>query len=64
MEGLIASLRSAPAESTLEKLCDLLTRHIRREENELFQLAQAEWPEDVLQELGAAIEAKVVRVCL
>ena len=64
LEGMVAQLRSAPTGAVLESLCALLTEHIRREENELFQWAQERLPEAVLRELGAAIEAKVVRVCL
>jgi hemerythrin-like domain-containing protein len=64
MEDLIAQLRSAPTAILLERLCGLLTGHIRREENDLFQLAQARLPESVLREIGPAIERKAVRVCL
>jgi iron-sulfur cluster repair protein YtfE (RIC family) len=64
LEALVARLRAAPSAALLEEFCDLLTRHIRREESELFQLAQARLPELVLSELGAAIEARVVRICL
>lgn len=64
IEALIAQLRCAPAVDLLERLCGLLPEHIRREENDLFQMAQSRLPEPTLRELGAAIEAKVVRVCL
>ena len=64
VEDLIAQLRSAPTEALLERLCGLLSEHIRREENDLFQTAQAQLPEPILRELGAAIERKVVRICL
>jgi hemerythrin-like domain-containing protein len=64
VEDLIARLRSAPAEALLEGLCGLLTEHIRREEQELFQEAQSRLPEPVLRVLGTAIEAKAVRICL
>jgi hemerythrin-like domain-containing protein len=64
MEGLIAQLRSAPSEALLERLCGLLAAHIRREENDLFQMAQSRLPEPILRELGTAIERKAVRVCL
>ena len=63
-EDLIAQLRSAPTAALLERLCGLLTEHIRREENELFQLAQARLPETVLRDLGAAIARRVVLICL
>jgi hemerythrin-like domain-containing protein len=64
VEDLIAQLRGAPSALLLERLCSLLEEHIRREERELFQMAQARLPEAVLRELGIAIEAKAVRVCL
>jgi len=64
MEDLVAQLRSAPAEALLERLCGLLAEHIRREENDLFQLAQSRLPESMLRELGLAIERRVVRICL
>jgi hemerythrin-like domain-containing protein len=64
MENLIARLRGDPTAALLEQLCELLTAHIRREENELFQIVQARLPAALLQELGVAIDAKAVRVCL
>lgn len=64
VEVLIAQLRSAPTEALLERLCGLLSEHIRREETDLFQMAQSQLPEPILRELGAAIEKKVVRICL
>ena len=64
VEQLIAQLRSAPTAGLLERLCALLTEHIRREENELFQLAQARLPAPVLHELGVAIDQRAVRICL
>jgi len=64
VEDLVAQLRSAPTAALLERLCGLLAEHIRREENDLFQVAQSRLPETVLRELGTAIEAKVVRICL
>ncbi len=64
VEDLIAQLRSTPAAALLERLCGLLAEHIRREESDLFQMAQSRLPESTLRELGAAIEAKAVRICL
>ena len=64
VEEIVAQLRSAPTAALLERLCGLLAEHIRREENDLFQLAQSRLPEPILRELGAAIERKVVRICL
>jgi iron-sulfur cluster repair protein YtfE (RIC family) len=64
LEHIIVQLRAAPSAALLEQLCDLLTRHIRREENELFPIVQERLAGPVLRELGEAIEAKVVRICL
>jgi len=64
VEEIVAQLRSAPTAALLERLCGLLSEHIRREESDLFQLAQSRLPEAVLVELGAAIERRVVRICL
>ncbi|HLY18843.1 MAG TPA: hemerythrin domain-containing protein [Bryobacteraceae bacterium] len=64
LEGIIEQLRRAPTAALLEQFCALLANHIRREENELFQMAQAQLPACVLHELGIAIDAKAVRVCL
>jgi hemerythrin-like domain-containing protein len=64
LERIFERLRTGPSAELLEQMCALLTAHIRREENELFQQAQAQVPEAVLGELGVAIESKVVRVCL
>ena len=64
VEDLIAQLRSTPETALLERLCDLLVEHIRCEESDLFQVAQSRLPEPILRELGAAIEAKVVKICL
>ncbi len=64
MEELVSQLRAAPSCLLLEQLCDLLTAHIRREENELFQMAQAQLPAPVLEGLGPAIDARAVRICM
>ena len=64
IEGLIAQLRTAPAEALLERFCALLSGHIRREENELFEQIQRTLPREVLERAGGEIDARVVRVCL
>jgi hemerythrin-like domain-containing protein len=64
IEDLVAQLRTAPSEPLLEQLCALLTENIRREESDLFQMIQSRLPEPILQELGAAIDAQAVRICL
>lgn len=64
LEGMIDQMRTAPSAELLEKFCALLRRHIRREENELFQDVQSRLPKDVLASAGKEIDARVVRVCL
>lgn len=64
LENLIAQLRSAPSGPLLDRLCDLLAEHIRREERNLFPMAQLRLPEAVLRDLGRAIGIKAVRICL
>jgi hemerythrin-like domain-containing protein len=64
LENIIAQLRSAATAELLERLCSLLAGHIRREENDLFQMAQSRLPETILRELGEAIQSKAVRICL
>jgi hemerythrin-like domain-containing protein len=64
LEALVAALRTAPSAALLEQFCALLSAHIRREENELFQQVQATLPRDVLDSLGAEIDSRAVRICL
>ena len=64
IENLVGQLRTAPSAELLERFCTSLAGHIRREENELFQTAQARLPAQVLEELGRVIDAQAVRVCL
>ena len=64
MEALVEGLRTHPTRDLIEKFTELLRRHIRREEEVLFESIQAELPREVLDELGGKIDEKVVRVCL
>jgi hemerythrin-like domain-containing protein len=64
IEAIVSEVRTAPAPETLESFCALLSRHIRREENELFQEIQRTLPPDELQRLGREIDARAVRICL
>ena len=48
----------------LEQFCALLTAHIRREENELFEQIQRQMPRAELDRAGAEIDRRAVRVCL
>ena len=45
LEGMVAQLRTTAAADLLVRFCGLLTSHIRREENELFQEIQRTLPD-------------------
>jgi len=64
MEALIPRLRTSPAADLLEEFCQLLSTHIRREENELYEQIQRSLPRDVLERAGAEIDRRAVRICL
>jgi iron-sulfur cluster repair protein YtfE (RIC family) len=64
IEGLVEQLRTAPTEALLEQFCTLLSSHIRREENELFEEIQRTLPREVLDRAGSEIDRRAVRVCL
>jgi len=64
IEAMVGELRVDPTIPALEDLCALLTSHIRREENELFEDAQRCMPAGALEEIGRLVAEKVIRVCL
>jgi hemerythrin-like domain-containing protein len=64
IEALVAQLRGPASPALLEEFCALLSGHIRREENELFERIQRELPRDVLDRAGVEIDRRAVRVCL
>ena len=64
VEALVGELRSAPSPDMLEQFCELLTTHIRKEENQLFEQAQRSLPREELDRLGQEIDARAVRICL
>lgn len=64
LEALVARLRAEPSLALIRDFLDLLRRHIRREERELFEQAQELIPRETLDELGREIDEKAVRVCL
>jgi hemerythrin-like domain-containing protein len=64
MEGMIAQMRTAPTAALLEEFCALLSGHIRREENELFEEIQRVMPREVLDRAGAEIDRRAVRICM
>jgi hemerythrin-like domain-containing protein len=64
MEAFIPRLRTAPTADLLEQFCRLLSTHIRREENELFEQIQQSLARDVLDRAGVEIDRRAVRICL
>ena len=64
MERLVGELRHKPDRAVLEEFLELLRSHIRREENELFVLAQERMPAAALGALQAPMKARVAEVCL
>jgi hemerythrin-like domain-containing protein len=64
MEAMVERLRKDPTREGIEEFCDQLARHIRREENELFEQIQRELPREVLDGAGQEIDRRAVRSCL
>jgi hemerythrin-like domain-containing protein len=64
LEALIEQLAAAPTAVVLEQFCSLLSAHIRREENDLFEPIQSALPRDVLDRTGSEIDRRAVRICL
>ena len=64
LEAQVAQLRTAPAPALIAQFCELLATHIRREERELFEQIQQSLPREVLDQAGAEIDRRAVRICL
>jgi hemerythrin-like domain-containing protein len=64
LEGVVAQLRTAPSAALLEQFCAVLSGHIRKEENDLFEQIQRSLPREVLDRAGGEIDRRAVRVCL
>jgi hemerythrin-like domain-containing protein len=64
IEQMIAEMRVQPSAEALERFCDLLSSHIRREESEFFQHVQQTLPREMLDRIGKVLQEKAVRVCL
>ena len=64
IERLVSELRQGATVENLERFCELLTAHIRREENDVFQQIQRDLPRETLDRAGAEIDRRAVRVCL
>jgi hemerythrin-like domain-containing protein len=64
IESLVGQLRSEPSLELIDQFCELLARHIRREETELFEQIQRDLPREVLDEAGREIDRRAIRACL
>jgi hemerythrin-like domain-containing protein len=63
VEAIIVQMGIQPGDSLLAEFTGLLSRHIRREESELFEDIQRRLSPEVLQRLATEIDAKAMRVC-
>ena len=64
LEAMVARLRTSPSAELLEQFCELLSRHIRREERDLFEYMQRTIPREELERLGVEIDRRAVQICL
>jgi hemerythrin-like domain-containing protein len=64
MEEQVGALRQSSRHEVLEDFLELLRSHIRKEENELFQLLQERMPAEALSALAAPLGEMVIEVCL
>jgi len=64
IETLVGELRRAPSAALLEQFFALLSKHIRREENELFEQIQQALTPEALRRTGSEIDRRAVRICL
>lgn len=64
LEALVAQLRQQPTPASLSAFTQLLRRHIRREERELFEQAQQSLSAATLASIGHILDQKAVRICL
>lgn len=64
MESLVAELRRRPDRDCLEEFLELLRAHIRREENEFFELIQAQMPPGALDAVAVPLKESVIETGL
>jgi hemerythrin-like domain-containing protein len=64
MEAMVETLRTAPSAGLLERFFVQLSEHVRREERDFFEEVQRVLSRETLDELGAEIDRRAVRVCL
>lgn len=66
IEDIVRLIKAAPSDEAVDpllELADLLERHIRIEERELFQTVQARLGAAELDDLGRRLERRINRVC-
>jgi hemerythrin-like domain-containing protein len=59
IEALVSRLRADASATLLEEFCDRLSKHIRREENELFEHMQRVLPPEALASAGSEIRRRM-----
>ncbi|MEO8594978.1 MAG: hemerythrin domain-containing protein [Candidatus Solibacter sp.] len=64
MEAMVAEVRSVPTAELLERFCELISTHIRREERELFEEIQRTLSRETLDAAGSEIDRRAVRICM
>lgn len=64
IEAIVGAIKEGPTTSLLRDFIELMRRHIRLEEDELFEKLQETLSRATLEDLGREIEARVVRVRL
>lgn len=64
LEGLVERLRTGATQELLAEFTSLLRRHIRKEENELFEQIQRRLSRPLLDSVGRQLDERAVRICL
>jgi iron-sulfur cluster repair protein YtfE (RIC family) len=59
IEALVMRLRTDASPAVLEEFCDLVSRHIRREENDLFEHIQRVLPREELGRAASEIRRRI-----
>ena len=64
LTDMVEQLRRQPSADIIRQFIGLLRQHVRAEENGYFQRAQQLLPREALDEIGAEMDRRAVRVCL
>jgi hemerythrin-like domain-containing protein len=59
IEALVMRLRTDASAAVLEEFCSLVSKHIRREENDLFEHIQRVLPPEELGRAGSEIRRRI-----